>query len=481
MIPVLYDKNEVSFTSNGLGRLRDCISCVVTEERNGIYECDFEYPKNGAHFSEITVGRIVGVTHDDSGNIQPFDIVSISKEIDGIINVHCTHISYRQSYLTVTGKNINSLAAAFTLFGNASPSNPFSYWTDKTSTGYLGCAIGVPMTVRSMLGGTEGSILDTYGGEYEWDKFNVRLYASRGQQRDFTIRYGVNMTEYEDETDISGCYSSCIPYWTDGTVTVVGDKQTMGTTTPSGRDGCIPLDVSDKFENKPTKAQVNAMGLSVMSSQNPTLPAQNITVSFVRLQDSPEYVQFTNLLRCSLCDTIKVIFPMYNSSGLFKIVKTVWNVLGERYEEMELGDLSISLSEALGISSSDNVSRNTAIIESGTTSNSWDYRLWSDGTYEAWRSHGFSGMALTSSSAGTYYGSGTTLGVPLFPNNGNTGVLQCFCTANNAFAHSSGVYLYQVVHNATTATADMTFQFRAHASTNSASCGIDIYIRGTYT
>ena len=354
MIPILYESDETSFATNGLGRLRDCITCTVTEERNGIYECDFEYPKNGAHFSEITVGRIVGVTHDDSGNIQPFDIVSISKEIDGLINVHCTHISYRQSYLTVTGKNINSLAAAFTLFGNASPSNPFSYWTDKSSTGYLGCAIGVPMTVRSMLGGTEGSILDTYGGEFEWDKFNVRLYASRGQQRDFTIRYGVNMTEYEDETDISGCYSSCIPYWTDGTDVVVGNKQTLGSTTPSGRDACLPLDVSDKFETKPTKSQVNSMGLQVMSAQNPTLPAQNITVSFVRLQDSPEYVQFTNLLRCSLCDTIKVIFPDYNTSGMFKIVKTVWDVLAERYEEMELGQLSISLADALGVGSDSN-------------------------------------------------------------------------------------------------------------------------------
>lgn len=483
MIPVLYDKDEISFTSNGLGRLRDCISCVVTEERNGIYECDFEYPKDGAHFSEITVGRIVGVTHDDSGNVQPFDIASISRAIDGIITVHCTHISYRQSYLTVTGKNINSLAAAFTLFGNASPSNPFTYWTDKTSTGYLGCAIGVPMTVRSMLGGTEGSILDTYGGEYEWDKFNVRLYASRGQQRDFTIRYGLNMTEYEDEMDMSGCYSSCIPYWTDGTVTVIGDKQTMGTTTPSGRDGCIPLDVSDKFESKPSKAQVNAMGMSVMSAQNPTLPAQNITVSFIRLQDSPEYVQFTNLLRCGLCDTIKVIFPMYNSSGFFKIVKTVWNVLGERYEEMELGQLSISLAEALGISSSDNIGRNTTIIESGTTSNSWDYRLWSDGTYEAWRSENFTSIQVTTSSAGTYYGTGgeKTIGVPQFPNNSNTGVTQAFGQENGG-SHASGVYVYAINTSGATAwNSNFKVIFRAHASTNSGSCGVDLYIKGTYT
>lgn len=352
MIPVLYESSEVSFTSNGLGRLRDCISCIVTEERNGIYECDFEYPINGAHYDEITLGRIIAVTHDDTGDVQPFDIVSFEKNIEGTTTFHCTHISYRLSYLTVSGTNINSLSAAFTKLSSAQPSNPFSYSTDKTSIGFAAAFDGIPRTVRSLLGGVEGSILDTYGGEYEWNKFNVILYAARGTLRDFSIRYGVNMTEYEDESDISGCYSSCIPYWTDGTDVVVGNKQTLGSTTPSGRDACLPLDVSDKFETKPTKAQVNSMGLQVMSAQNPTLPAQNITVSFVRLQDSPEYVQFSNLLRCGLCDTIKVIFPMYNSSGTFKIVKTVWDVLGERYEEMELGQLSISLADALGIGKS---------------------------------------------------------------------------------------------------------------------------------
>lgn len=123
----------------------------------------------------------------------------------------------------------------------------------------------------------------------------------------------------------------------------------------------------------------------------------------------------------------------------------------------------------------------SAIVETGTTSNNWDYRLWSDGTYEAWRSHGFTGMALTSSSAGTYYGGGTTLGVPTFPNNSNTGVTQCLCTASNAFSHSSGVYLYQTEHaSATTATSSLTFQFRAHASTSNAACGLDIYLKGTY-
>ena len=328
MIPILYDTGETSFIDNGLGRLRDAISCIVTEERNGVYECDFEYPVDGANYDRIQIGRIIGVTHDESEDIQPFDIVSFSRPIDGVVSFHCTHISYRQSYLTVTGSNINSLSAAFTLLkNNATPTNPFTYETDKTSIGYLASADGVPKTVRSMLGGIEGSILDAYGGEYEWDKFRVILHSARGQQRNFSIRYGVNMLDYNEELDSSGTYMSCVPYWTDGTTTIVGDRQDSGGSTVTGRGECVPLDVSDKFDSQPTKAQVNSMGLSVMNSKNPMIPSQNIHVEFVRLQDMG-YENLENLLECKLCDTINVIFPFYNTSGQFKIVKTVWDTCG---------------------------------------------------------------------------------------------------------------------------------------------------------
>ena len=349
MIPILYEKDETQFDNNGLGRLRDMISCIVTEERNGIYECDFSYPVTAEDFKDIRIGRIIGVTHDDSKGIQPFDIVSYERPIDGIVTFHAVHISYRQSYLTVRGTNINSLADAFTRLSNyATPSNPFTYQTDKTSTGYVGAFDGIPKTVRSMLGGTEGSILDAYGGEYEWDRFNVILHSARGTDRDFSVRYGVNMTDYNEAVDSSGTYMACIPYWTDGTLIVVGDKQTADGTTITNRGECIPLDVSDKFEGKPTKAQVNAMGKSLMESRNPMIPSQTIKVEFVRLQDLG-YEGFENLLECGLCDTINVIFPGYDASGRFKIVRTEWNVLQDRYESMELGDLSVSLAEALGL------------------------------------------------------------------------------------------------------------------------------------
>ena len=413
MIPILYDKTETTFASNGLGRLSDCISCVVTEERNGIYECDFEYPVTGANYEKIIIGRIVGVTHEDSSDIQPFDIVSFSKPIDGIVSFHAVHISYRQSYLTVYNDpnwqpSINDLATALTWLTTADPSNPFNYSTDKTSSGYLACADSIPRTVRQVLGGIEGSILDAYGGEYEFDKWNVILHSARGQMRDFSIRYGVNMTEYNDETDVSGVYSSCIPFWSDGETKVVGSKVDSGYITLTGRGECVPLDLTDKFENAPTTAQLESAAASYMTSNNTYSAAQTIKVSFIRLQDMPEYAGFSNLLSCGLCDTINVIFPDYGTQGTFKIVKTVWNVLENRFDEMELGSLSTSLAEALGISNSldytgsgGGVTPDDYVVESGT-SDDWAYRKWNSGRYECWMKQ-FSLTASTFSAWGNIY------------------------------------------------------------------------------
>ena len=350
MIPILYESTETAFTSNGLGRLRDCISCIVTEERNGIYECDFEYPVDGHNYDLIQLGRIIACEHDDTDDIQPFDIVSCTRPLNGVVAFHAVHISYRQSKMVASGTNINSLSDAFSMLSDAVPSNPFSYVTDQNNaTGYMAAADGKPKSVRQMLGGVEGSILDTYRGEYKWDKWTVSLLSNRGVARDFTIRYGVDLTDYNEDIDYSESYSSVIPFWSGADELVVGDKQTVTGMTYTGREECVPLDLSDKFESKPTKAQLNTYASSFISSSNCTLPKQSITVSFVRLGDTVNYSALANLYKCQLCDTIKVDFPRYNMKGTFKIVKTVYDVLLERFTEMELGTLSTSLAEALGI------------------------------------------------------------------------------------------------------------------------------------
>ena len=402
MIPILYESSEKNFTSNGLGRLRDCSRVEVTEERNGMFEVEFDYPVDGMHFDDIIPGKIIAVTHDETGDVQPFDIYYSSKPINGLVTFRAQHISYRLAKMTVRGgAGATGITAALNLLRSTTPANPFSFETDiSNSTSYFSATATVPITARSAIGGTEGSILDTFGGELEWDKWSVRLWQRRGTNKALTIRYGTNLVDYTDETDFSETYSHVLPYWSGNVngkdIVVRGSVTSSGKKMYDGRNACIPLDLSQKFESRPTATQLNSAAASYLKSNSPTLPARTITVDFVRLADTVEYERFAPLQKCGLCDTVEVVFPRYGMQGSFKIVKTVYDTLQERFLSMELGDLSMSLSEAMGISEGGSTSSNlelqnilvpemhtltTTLNATPTTPSSVDYTVTKAGYY----------------------------------------------------------------------------------------------------
>lgn len=439
MIPILFERNETAFADNGIGRLRDCLKCVVTEERNSIYECDFTYPVDGANYEKIICGRLVGVTHDEDGDVQPFEIVSASRPINGVVSFHAVHLSYRQSQMVVAGSNINSLADAFALLSTATPSNPFTYETDKTSTGYMAGADGTPRSVRQLLGGVQGSILDAYGGEYEWDKWRVVLHNARGEQKDFAIRYGVNLLTYNDDTSYQGTFTSCVAYWK-GNDEIVTVTATLDENGYNGNDIRVPLDLSDKFEDKPTNIQLQNEALAYMQRNQTNIPSQSIRVDFVRLADLGEFAQFQDLLTCKLCDSIKVIFPMYDVSASFKIVKTEWDVLEGKYIGMELGTLSTTLAEALGVGqttssgSGGGASGIDYIVDEGTDG-IWTYRKWASGVAECWGYVSASSTAMTTHYGSMYYSSLITQAFPsgLFMNYPKSLSVQAYDNGNGTY------------------------------------------------
>lgn len=357
MIPILYESNETDFTSNGLGRLRDCQSCTVTEERNGIYECDLEYPIDGAHFSDIYPGRIIGVEHDYTNDVQPFDIISASTPIKGVVTFHAVHISYRLTKIVnyAASSSGDTLALAFNSFQIQSQNyTQFYFDTDMVGTdSHVGAFDDVPKSIRNMLGGVEGSVIDTFGGELEFDMYNVHLWERRGIDRDINIRYGVNLIDFNDDLDYSESYNECLPYWIgqDGN----GDDTVAKTTLPvssgmpsyNGRNETVALDLSERWENMPTTTQLQNEALRYMTSNQTYLPSRNIEIQFINLKDTLEYANLAPLFDCRLCDTINVMLTRYGIEGRYKIVKTVYDVLRERYTEMELGNLSQSLADVL--------------------------------------------------------------------------------------------------------------------------------------
>ena len=349
MIPILYSPTETNFTTNGLGGLADCISCEVTEERNGAYTMQIVYPIDGLHFSDIAHSSIIKAIPSDGAKEQLFRVYKISKPLNGKVTIEVEHISYQLSFIPVSPFTASNCAGALSgLVSHSMEANPFTVWTDKeTSATYKQT---LPASFRSQLGGVQGSILDVYGGEYEFDNYTVKLHASRGADNGATLRYGKNITDIKQEENIENTITGICPYWTDSDGnTVTGDIQYAEGADNFPYKRTVVMDFSGDYQDKPTKAELEAHARSYISSNRVGVPRISIDVSFIALWQTEEYKNIANLERVKLCDTVTVEFEKLGISAKAKVVKTVYDVLKERYTSIEIGesrtDLASTLSE----------------------------------------------------------------------------------------------------------------------------------------
>lgn len=350
MKPILYDKTETAFTSAGLAILSDCISCTVEEELNGTYECVFEYPIDGRHYDMIQEGLFIGATHDDSGTIQPFEIYKRSAPLGGIVEFNAHHISYKLGKTVVLPFNASSLSEALTnLAANIVGDTPFSFSTDMTATGDY--SLKEPEQVRSALGGGDKSIIGIYKGELEFDKFDVIVHERRGSDTDVEIRYGKNLTDMLQEIDTSDQYNAIVPYWKSNVenAPVFTLPEVYIAHDPDAELTTIPINLTDKFENQPTYAQLREEAHKVQDSAKGWLPKESITVDFVALWQTKEYENYAELQRVHLGDGVSVYYPALGvvASGQ-RVVRTLYNTLLDRFDEItlnQLGDTLASLTD----------------------------------------------------------------------------------------------------------------------------------------
>lgn len=364
---VLYDHDEEAFTSNGLGALPDAASCVVTEERNGGYEVEMEYPLTGSHFHDIQKRRILYVKPNPYDDPQPFRIYSITKPINGIVTVHAAHLSYDTSgsIVKLFPADAGSASAAMSYLKNFSvPSTPFTFFTNVGKSGTM--SVPKPSSIRSLLGGSDGSILDTFGGEYLFNKWNISLLESRGADRGVTIRYGKNMTDLEQEENDTDFYTGVYPFW-------YSESEDGGLVTLSANNGIVnasgtydfvkimPLDLSSEDFSKettdsegyvttiekPTEAELLAAAKKYISDNKIGVPKVSLDVSFVMLAQIEEYKDFARLETVKLCDTVAVEFEKLGVKTTAKCIKTVYNVLTGKYNSIELGEPKSSLAETV--------------------------------------------------------------------------------------------------------------------------------------
>ena len=358
MRPILYNANETAFETYGLGEI-DATKAQVTREQNGNYTLYIEYPASGplagTFKNDMRIKSDAGLRTKN----QTFFISRILKDSTGILKVYAKHISHLTEKMAIRNNtNVSGTAqAALAIWAlNALGGIRFDTWSDIDLTSKTSWNIADFKTARDALGGVAGSILDVWGGEYEFDNTVIRLHKQLGRKSPIVLEYGRNILRAEDDQDIDGAYTSVYPYATytpesQGTGEGGATSQQVTVELPEKYvDGpyiglynerrVLIVDFSSNFKDKevPTIDKLRRLAKEYAINNRLGLPKINTKIEYVDLSKTLDYKLTQILEEAELCDIVPVYYPQIGlTSEDAKLTTIVYDVLLEQNDSVEVG------------------------------------------------------------------------------------------------------------------------------------------------
>lgn len=338
----LYRETALTFDGNGLGGLAEAFDAEVyrelTTDTIGQYELKFRYPVTGLRYAQLATGRIVTAQPDPVKAHQPFRIYRVTRPMAGSVTVYARH----WALFDLEGAVVTSIVALTAktaleeLQSHIVGLSVFSFETDLDvqETMYT----SKPTDVLSALGGGEGMILNRYGGEYEFDGDTVRLLKRLGADRGFSIRYGKNLLDLQQEENISNMYTGIVPYWGEFFDTVLVTDVVVSGPGSYTRQRLKAVDFTDYFKERPSQVELQMAAQMYVTANGIGVPEVSWTVNFVQLEQFGEYSNPTRE-PVQLGDTVSVIFPELGVDASARVTATRYDPILERYIDVNLGTL----------------------------------------------------------------------------------------------------------------------------------------------
>lgn len=358
MRPILYNANETAFETYGLGEI-DATKAQVTRERNGNYTLYIEYPASGplagTFKNDMRIKSDAGLRTKN----QTFFISRIVKDSTGILKVYAKHISHLTETMAIrnntnaTGTAQSALATwALNVLGGIR----FDTWSDIDLSSKTSWNIADFKTARDALGGVKGSILDVWGGEYEFDNTVIRLHKQLGRKSPTVLEYGRNILRAEDDQDIESAYTSVYPY-----ATYTPENQGNGAGGATSQQITVELpekyvdgpyiglynerrvlivDFSSNFKEKevPTIDKLRKLAKDYAINNRLGLPKINTKIEYVDLSKTLDYKLTQILEEAELCDIVPIYYPEIGlTSEDAKLTTIVYDVLLEQNDSVEVG------------------------------------------------------------------------------------------------------------------------------------------------
>lgn len=352
-VPILYDKANNDYSTLGLGLLKEASNVFATRKRNNFPFLEFTYPVFGVLFSQLEKGKkvVVDVGPGTRSKRQRFEIVRITKPQNGLVSVYCEHIALITEKTALNkGQKHTAISAQEALNQWRAllvPQRDFTVFTDLTTVTAIDFSeVGHFESAAEALGGKEGSILQKYNGEYIFDNNEIRLMREGGKESGVVIAYGKNLVDLVQEESIESTYTSIRPYARaneEGASELVLPEVILDSSHvdkfPERRVQTVDL----SSRNPQTVAELRQFGQYYISSNQVGLPRVNLKVKFADLYSATGEEQHRLLEQLELYDNVTVAFNKLGVNVNAKINQTVWNVLLDKYESIEIGDSRATL------------------------------------------------------------------------------------------------------------------------------------------
>jgi phage minor structural protein len=376
-----YNKGENAFNHNGLGVLDDyIISPVVTEELNGIFKLEFDYPTHAPHGDGLTPERIVRCPVADMQD-QLFRIAEREASIGGTFHIVAFHVFYDLSQNLIEDTFItykNGAQALAQLLGATQVSHGF---TSSSNIATVSSARMVRLNAATAIldGGADNSYMSRWGGEIIRDRFFISMQTVRGSNNGVQIRGKKNLTGYRADVDYSSVVTRIMPMGYDGLMLpekYVDSPHIADYQTPRIR--VIKYDkvkaLKDGDANPPEDAvppaeayaQLRALAAAEYSVNKVDLPACSYAIEFASLERTEEYKNFASLESVNMGDVVSVIHEEDGLDISARMVSYKYDPLMKSYISIELGTVSPKFTSAVSEMKSAAVSAVISAMESGS-------------------------------------------------------------------------------------------------------------------
>ncbi|RJU23410.1 phage tail spike protein [Streptococcus sp. AM43-2AT] len=368
MRPILFNKNETAFDTYGLGEL-NVTKGTVTRERNGNYTLYAEIPVNDPMVSILQKEMKLKADAGLRTKNQTFEISRIVKDSSNIVKIYGQHISHKLEYMAIrNGTILNGTALnALSIWRGALIGDyRFDVWSDIWTDATTKLSIDKVTNARLALGGVEGSILDIWGGEYEFDNMTVRLHKQLGRTAPTVLEYGRNILSAETDETIEDAYTSVLPF---ATYTPEKPEGDTSDSQPDPITVTIPenyvdskykalyahrrikvIDFSSEFstdskkKNIPTADKLRKLASDYMERNAIGKPKINTKIEYVDLAKTLDYADRAWIEELELCDIVPIYYPQIGlTDETAKVTTITYDFVNERNASVEFGEIGTNV------------------------------------------------------------------------------------------------------------------------------------------